>query len=262
MPNWFYNLNIIVALLLFYIVFGIVGFISYKIHAIYLKERDPNSIINFARQTSLTFGAVFIAFWIVINWQSIDNLNLTTKNEAGAILNLYNNTRILDNKSGDVVRLAVKNYLDAVVSQGFESLEQGEINYKNKTIFESLQLAIYSLPVNNFEQKTSFYRISQLLDIVGEYRSKRLDYADGQMNGIILAFFIVLLLNICIWNACIFHPKRILTVLVLMSQYVIVLTAVWLIFELDRPFQGYFKIDNRAYIQVQNKIKHLPHLKN
>ncbi|MFN8770654.1 MAG: hypothetical protein ACK5Z5_08160 [Neisseriaceae bacterium] len=257
MPAWFYELNLINALVLIYVIFGGIGFIAYKLYVKYLKDKDADFLINIARQTCLTFGTIFIAFWIAINWQSINNLNLACKGEAQAILNLYSSTHMLDKLHGNQMRSAVNNYLDSVISEGYESLENGEINLRTKAIFDKLRLAVYNLPTDDFEQRIIFSKLTQSMNILAESRTKRQDYVKGQMNGILLAFFILLLLNICIWTAFTYHPKRILTSMVVISQFIIILSAVWLIFELDRPFQGYFRVDNSAFIEAKSQIKQL-----
>lgn len=256
MPAWFYNLHVASALFLVYFVFGGIGFIAYKINKKYFKQDSNSTIVSAAQQTGLTFGTIFIAFWIALNWQSLDSLTLASKSEAQSILDLYSNSHSVDDKvQAANVRIAIVNYIDSIISEEYKSLEQGEINAHTEQLFSKLKLTIYSLPTHNLEEKITYHQLTQSLNGLADFRDKRLDYVDGQMNGILLLFFVLLLVIICFWSACLMHTNRKLVLSVILCQYLIILTSAWLILEIDRPFQGYFKVDNSAFVQARSEIE-------
>jgi hypothetical protein len=59
---------------------------------------------------------------------------------------------------------------------------------------------------------------------------------------------------ICFWSACVNNNLKKLTILVIISQNLIILSSAWLILEIDRPFQGYFKVGNQAFVNIQKNI--------
>ncbi|RTL12221.1 MAG: DUF4239 domain-containing protein [Neisseriaceae bacterium] len=257
-PAWFYNLHVITALFLIYAVFGFIGFIAYKLNQKYFKIENPSTIITVAQQTSITFGTLFIAFWIALNWQTLDNLSLDSKSEAQAILDLYSSTHAINQEpQATSVRKAIDTYLNSIVNEEYKSLEQGQLNQHSGELFNQLKVAVYHLPAKTLEEKITYYHITTSLNALVDFRFKRLDYVNGQMNGVLLVFFVVLLAIICFWSACINNHNRKLSILVLCSQYFIILSSSWLILEIDRPFQGYFKVDNSAFIQIQQQINQL-----
>ncbi|TXJ00222.1 MAG: DUF4239 domain-containing protein [Neisseriales bacterium] len=263
MPAWFYNLHVVTALFLIYAVFGTIGFIAYKLNKKYFKLENHSPIITVAQQTSITFGTLFIAFWIALNWQTLDNLSLDSKSEAQAILDLYSSTHAINQEpQANNVRNAIENYLNSIVTEEYKSLEQGELNQHTGELFNQLKIAVYHLPAKTLEEKITYYHITTSLNTLVDFRFKRLDYVNGQMNGVLLIFFVVLLAIICFWSACINNHNRKLSVLVLCSQYLIILSSSWLILEIDRPFQGYFKVDNSAFVQIQQQVTQLNYTYN
>lgn len=256
MPAWFYNLHVVAALLLIYGFFGFVGWIGYWLNQRYFKIEGTNSIISVAQQTGLTFGTLFIAFWIALNWQTLGDLKLASENEAHAILNLYNNTSLVENNAkSQAIRSATSVYLNSVIHDEYKSLEQGELNQNTANTFIQLSQQVYSLPTTTLQDKIVYSQLVAALNSLDLYRLNRLDYVSGQINGVLLIFLIMLLMIICFWGGCISNKNGKLTVLVMLSQYLIILSSAWLILEIDRPFQGYFKVDNSAFVRVSYLIK-------
>ena len=143
MPAWFYNLHVVTALLMIYAVFGVVGFIGYKLNSKFFRQDSSSSIISLAQQTSITFGTIFIAFWIALNWQSLSSLSLASKSEAQAILDLYSNSHSIDDVAqAKNVRLAINDYIGSIVNEEYKSLEQGKLNPHTALLFNLLKLRI------------------------------------------------------------------------------------------------------------------------
>lgn len=255
MPAAFYNLHVLTALLLIYLFFGGIGFLGYQLNRRYFRKSNNLTLITTAQQTSLTFGTLFIAFWIALNWQTLDNLNLDSKNEAQAILSISSSANLIDSPAQQqTVKLAINDYLDSVIHQEYHSLEQGEVNQATDEKLTHLSQQIYLLPTHTLEQKIVYNKMLESLNGLVAFRLKRLDYAAGQINGVLLIFFVMLLMLICFWSACVNNNLKKLTVLVIISQNLIILSSAWLILEIDRPFQGYFKVGNQAFVNIQKNI--------
>ena len=259
MPAWFYNLHVVIALILIYAIFGFIGYLGYLLNKKFFKFSQNNnqngSLIYAAQQTGLTFGTLFIAFWIALNWQTLGDLNLISESEAHAVQNLYSSAEMVDNvKLRDKVQLATNDYLNSVINDEYKSLEQGELSQITTSKFNYLSNVIYSLPAQDMSDKFVYAQLVSSLNSLTDYRLKRLDYASGQINGVLLVFFLVLITLICFWSGCTNHRNGKLTALVLISQYLIILSSAWLILEIDRPFQGYFKVDNHTFVMVKQQI--------
>ena len=153
MPAWFYNLHVITALFLIYAVFGFIGFIAYKLNQKYFKIENPSTIITVAQQTSITFGTLFIAFWIALNWQTLDNLSLDSKSEAQAILDLYSSTHAINQEpQATNVRKAIDTYLNSIVNEEYKSLSKVSLINIAESCLISSKVAVYHLPAKHLKK--------------------------------------------------------------------------------------------------------------
>lgn len=259
MPAWFYNLHVVAALFLIYLVFGLIGLCGYIINRKYFKvgRTNTNTAASSAQQTGLSFGTLFIAFWIALNWQTLDNLNLDSEREAQSIINLYNNAQLIDNPQlREQTQIAVQYYLNSIINNEYKSLEQGKLSPDSAAKIRELSSVIYTLPTTTLEEKTTYIQITSALNTLIQNRFDRLDYVEGQINGVLLVFFMMLLALICFWGGFIYHRNGKLTIMSLFTQHLVILTSAWLILEIDRPFQGYFKVDNYAFIKADYYLQH------
>lgn len=258
MPAFFYNLHVLAALIIIYIIFGSIGFAGYKINQRFFKKSNNQNIVTMAQQTSITFGTLFIAFWIALNWQTLDNLNLDTQHEAQAIISIYNSTNMVENpQERQIIQNDIKLYLNSVINDEYKSLENGKPNLNTQLLLNQLGQKIYLLPTTDLEQKLVYMKLIDSLNSLIDFRLKRLDYAAGQINGVLLIFFIMLLVLICFWSGCINNNYKKLTIMVILSQNLIILSSAWLILEIDRPFQGYFRVDNKAFVAASYNLEKL-----
>lgn len=261
MPVWFYDLPVVVALLIIYIIFGSISILGFWFRRRLMRQPKTFRIIGIAQQTSLTFGTVFMAFWITINWQTLDQLALASENEAHAILNLYSTTKTIhDETSQQKVRQVISSYLDSVVNVEYPALSDGQLSSVSEARFGDLLQAIYTqVPANTIQEQLSYQQAANALNQLVSYRTERLGFVNGKLNGILLVFFIVLLVLICFWNGCVSNHNFRLTMIALFSQNVIILSSAWLILEIDQPYQGYFHVDNDSFVTVAHEIHKLRH---
>ncbi|AUR51050.1 DUF4239 domain-containing protein [Aquella oligotrophica] len=262
MPAWFYDLPVLAALFLIYIIFGCISIFGFWIRRKFLTKRKSFKIISIAQQTSLTFGTLFMAFWIAINWQTLDELALASENEAHAILNIYSISKTIhDENSRYEVRQSIINYLDSVINDEYKFLEHGQISNQTEAQFGKLMQTVYrDIPTETIQDQMSYQQMSNALNQLVGYRTERLDFVNGELNGVLLIFFIILLILICFWNGCVSNRSNRnfrLTILALFSQNLIILSSAWLILEIDRPFQGHFHIGNTSFVSVANEIRKL-----
>ncbi len=256
MMSWFYNLNVLSALLLIFIICGTISMIGFFISQKYFLKETHLKTISLAQKTGLTFGTLFMAFWITINWQTLKELTLTTEQEAHAIYHLYSISKMIPETNEQTrVREAVLNYLDIIINKEYRSLEQGKLSIQGEESFNNLTWAVYSYPkMNDFRDQFTYSQLIAALTSVSDNRVKRLNFVHGELTGALLIFFITLIVIICFWNGFIRSEHSKLAFVVLLSQNLIILSSAWLVLEIDHPFQGYFKVDDSAFIHTHQQI--------
>jgi hypothetical protein len=256
MPAWFYDLNIVVALLTMYVIFGFVSYLGYFFYHTYFKSNDIHSTMTIAAQTSMTFGSLFIALWITLNWNTLANLKLYAKNEAQAVLIIYfNSFKLNENSAGEQIRTAVDQYLNNVIVEAYPLLASNQPDKISDRYLNQLTWAITGLSIKNAEDKVTYTELSNNFNRLIEVRLERLSKGAGSMHGALLIFFIVLLVIICFWIGFVQSKNRLLTIMVISSQQFIIISFAWLMLELDCPFEGYFGVDSSAFVHAQQLIQ-------
>lgn len=259
MPAWFYNLPVFDALFLLYAVFSCFSILGFIVSRKFVRDSRNLPIITAVQHTCLTFGTLFMAFWIAINWQTLDQLRFASQSEAHQIFNLYSSTKSLQNQeSKKLIRSSIVQYLDDVVNKEYNSLDQGYINQTTERDFEHLMEVVYNnAPTKTIQDVMVYNQLVGVLHQLSDARVKRMDFVVGELNGVLLIFFLALLSVICFWNGWVKTSYMKLTIIVLLSQNLIILSSGWLILEIDRPFQGFFKVDNTAFVATKSDILQL-----
>lgn len=254
--SFFYNLNALNALLLLYTSGILISLIGFTLCRKYFFRDDQMLVIRVAQQTTLTFGTLFMAFWIAVNWQIMDDLSLATEQEAHAVASLYSLTRIIPNQvEENKVRNATLNYLNTVIDVEYSSLSQGKLSVDSENAFQELVQAVNSYPkITTIQEQFAYAHINASLTTLADNRVKRLDYVNGELDGIMLIFFIGLIIIMCFWVGCIKPYFSMLSLIILLSQNLIITSSAWLVLELDHPFQGEYKVNNAPFVAVKHQL--------
>ena len=88
-------------------------------------------------------------------------------------------------------------------------------------------------------------------------RTVRLGYLSGELHGPLLMFFIAMLVIGCFWTGSFYSKSFLFSLIIILSQNILMATSSWLIFEIDKPFQGSIKATNQAFIDVKIELREL-----
>jgi hypothetical protein len=259
MPNWFFDAPIFVAFIAIYITccsISIIGFIFAKR---FFNQVDRNEVIGkVVWQTILFFSTLFITFWIATNIRNLDVLNSVTKQEAHQIENLYNAGSSLPEPYKTKMQNATLIYLDSVIKQEYPDLEEGRYNSFTQEKYRNLIYTAYKYtPNGKTTNELAYDRLLHSLDQLSDLRIQRLGLLNGELTGAFLVFFVLMISIGCFWTGCINSRNLVFTTIVIMSQNLVIASSSWLIFEIDKPFQGYFKVSNSEFVTVLNEINKL-----
>ena len=129
MPNWFYNMETWLALLMIYVICCSIGLLAYFISQKFFKKYDTFEVISkIVWQTVLFFSTMFITFWIATNWHNLKDLSQITKKEANTIESLYSYANLPGSEVyTQKLQNIIFNYLDSIITQEFPALEAGKL---------------------------------------------------------------------------------------------------------------------------------------
>ncbi len=257
MPQWFYEIPVFLALGLIYILCCSISLIGYWFSNIFFQKVDKYEIVTkVVWQTVLFFSTMLITFWIATNWHNLKDLTQVTKKEARDIKELYAYSKLPDAPEvTKELRTILMAYLDSVINKEYASLHKGEVNIETLNLYlKFIKTARYYMPNNSLTNEFAYNRLmSGVLDLI-QSRADRLGYLPGELNGTLLGFFLIIMIIGCFWTGAIYSKNFIFSLIIIMSQNIIMASSIWLIFEIDKPFQGEIIIDNQPFIDAKKDI--------
>lgn len=257
MPNWFYDVNVYLALFLIFIACNTVSLIGYIIARKYFSVLDNRDVVTkVVWQTILFFSTMFITFWIATNWQNIGQLSEVTAREANTISSLYNDANSVNKESRKELTTKINNYLSHVINEEYPLLKQGRTNNSTNLAYRELVLSVYAYsPAGTIQDQLRYNRMLEQMAQLSAARESRLSFLAGNMSGPLLYFLLIIIILGCFWTGCITTKSIIFSMFILMSQNLIISSSVWLILEMDKPFQGVLSIEDEAFVTIQEEIR-------
>lgn len=259
MPNWFFHVPIVAAFIFIYSTCCCVSLIGYVTAKKFFNQVDHNEVIGkVVWQTVLFFSTLFITFWIATNIHNLDNLLVITQQEAHEVENVYNATTSLPASGSKLVQTATLGYLDSVINVEFKNLEQGKRSPATDAAYRNLLRTTFRYtPSGTITNELAYGRLLRSIDILSNLRIQRLNLLKGELTGAFLLFFILMILIGCFWTGSINSRNFLFTMIVIMSQNLVIASSTWLIFEIDKPFQGFFKVTNAPFVEIKDEINRL-----
>ncbi len=256
MPNWFYEINVYLALGYIFLSCNVISIIGHIIARRYFSSLDNRDVVTkVVWQTILFFSTMFITFWIATNWHDIGDLHTITNKEANLISSLYHDAAQTNISSRAILTRSIKNYLNNVIDVEYPALKSGKTVKNNDPIYRELVLSIYSyMPSDDIEDQLRYNRMLENIQTLSETRAARIGFTEGNMHGPLLYFLIVITVLGCFWTGCINTKRLLFSIFIIMSQNLILSSASWLILEMDKPFQGALNVSDTPFIHIQHEI--------
>jgi NADH:ubiquinone oxidoreductase subunit K len=257
MPDWFYEMPSVLALLAIYVICCSISLIGYGLSIRFFRKFDTYEVISkIVWQTILFFSSLFITFWIAINWHNLKDLSQITKQESHTLESLYEYTDIPESPEyTKQLHQAIIKYIDSVINTAFPLLAAGEVNLIPSVEYRDLLKLANGYKTNNtLTNEFAYNRLMHNIELLIHDRSTRLGYAMGELNGPLLGFFLAMICIGSFWTGAIFSRNFLFSLLIIMSQNIVMASSTWLVLEIDKPFQGYFKVNSQAYIDAKIEI--------
>jgi hypothetical protein len=198
-----------------------------------------------------TMYAVVVGFVVVTLWTTFDRAEETTRQEAGALLDVYRDNTALSFKVASQTQEAVREYASTVIDEEWERLAHGESSRKaDRAAIRLFEVFRDFEPANEFQStmfSSSTSRYNDLLDA----RRTRLSLASAGLPGV---FWMAILLGAAstIGFAVFFgQPSHIGAQLVMTGALgFMVGLMLALVLLMNHPFTGDLKVTPGPFVQV------------
>ena len=222
-------------------------------HFVGLKRLTTNNeIAGFKFATVGVLYAVLLAFAIIVVWQKYSDAETTVAQEAGAAASIFQLSYGIDEKPGTALRSALSNYLAHAITDDWQAMEQvmpgGSPSARQG--LDSVYTALLTFQSNSPVDAAVLAEILHQVDMLTQARRVRLVEAEGVVPGVVwLILFggaIVTLGFTFFFGAESLRAQTLMTALLA----VLMLSELFIIVAIDRPFTGSVKVEPTALAEV------------
>ena len=216
------------------------------------KLTTNNEIAGFKFATIGVLYAVLLAFAIIVVWQKYSDAETTVAQEAGAAASIFQLSYGIDEKPGIALRSALSNYLTHAIADDWAAMERvapgGSISARQA--LDSVYTAVLTFQSTSPVDAAVLAEILHQIDQLTQARRVRLVEAEGVVPGVVwLILFggaVVTLGFTFFFGAESLQAQTLMTALLA----VLMLSELFIIVAIDRPFTGRVKVEPNAIEEV------------
>jgi hypothetical protein len=211
-----------------------------------------NEIAGFKFATVGVLYAVLLAFTIIVVWQKYADAETTVAEEAGAAASIFQLSYGIDEKPGIALRSALSNYLTHAIADDWPAMERvapgGSPSARHA--LDAVYTALLTLQSNSPIDAVVLAEILHQVDILTGARRVRLVEAEGVVPGVV--WLILFGGAIITLGFTFFFGAESLRAQTLMTSLlaVLMLSELFIIVAIDRPFTGRVRVEPRAIEEV------------
>jgi hypothetical protein len=222
-------------------------------HFVDLKRLSANNeIAGFKFATVGVLYAVLLAFATIVVWQKYSDAETTVAQEAGAAASIFQLSYGIDEKPGIALRSALSNYLAHAIADDWPAMERvapgGSPSARHA--LDAVYTALLTLQSNSPIDAVVLAEILHQVDILTGARRVRLVEAEGVVPGVV--WLILFGGAIITLGFTFFFGAESLRAQTLMTSLlaVLMLSELFIIVAIDRPFTGRVRVEPRAIEEV------------
>lgn len=247
--HYFYVMYLFFLLLAIVLLFLLRKFIPHP-----LKEHQQQVLIG---PLSFFFAiyALFLSFSIITLWQTYNDIQTSVYKEANSLIVSYHLSYRIE--GSEVFRNTVKAYVRSVIDEEWEAMKEGKVSKNAAALHDEIWTkAMWLQPVTTPEQQV----YKSILDALKDFNERRAERILSIGGSLIPPMWVILAIGgicsiVALYYLSLPH-NRIQTIIDTILIGIIIL-GLFLIGELDKPFQGYITIPHKAFIAISDKMEKL-----
>jgi Protein of unknown function (DUF4239) len=216
------------------------------------KLTTNNEIAGFKFATVGVLYAVLLAFAIIVVWQKYSDAETTVAQEAGAATSIFQLSYGIDEKPGIALRSALSSYLAHAIADDWPAMERVAPggSQSARRALDSVYTALLTFQSNSPVDGAVLAEILHQVDQLTQARRVRLVEAEGVVPGVVwLILFggaVVTLGFTFFFGAESLRAQTLMTALLA----VLMLSELFIIVAIDRPFTGTVRVEPSALAEV------------
>jgi hypothetical protein len=211
-----------------------------------------NEIAGFKFATVGVLYAVLLAFTIIVVWQKYADAETTVAEEAGAAASIFQLSYGIDEKPGTALRSALSNYLVHTIADEWAAMEQVTPggSMAARQALDSVYTALLTFQSNSPVDAAVLGEILHQVDQLTRARRVRLVEAEGVVPGVVWLILFggatITLGFTFFFGAESLRAQTLMTALLAL----LMLSELFIIVAIDRPFTGAVKVEPTALAEV------------
>jgi hypothetical protein len=211
-----------------------------------------NEIAGFKFATIGVLYAVLLAFAIIVVWQKYSDAETTVAQEAGAAASIFQLSYGIDEKPGVALRSALSSYLTHAIADDWPAMERVAPggSPSARQALDSVYTAVLTFQSTSPVDAAVLAEILHQIDQLTQARRVRLVEAEGVVPGVVwLILFggaVVTLGFTFFFGAESLQAQTLMTALLA----ILMLSELFIIVAIDRPFTGRVKVEPNALEEV------------
>jgi hypothetical protein len=222
-------------------------------HFVGLKRLTTNNeIAGFKFATVGVLYAVLLAFAIIVVWQKYSDAETTVANEAGAAAAIFQLSYGIDEKPGTALRSALSGYLAHAIADDWPAMGRVEPggSPSARQALDAVYTAMLTFQSSSPVDAAVLSEILHQVDQLTQARRVRLVEAEGVVPGVVWIILfggaIVTLGFTFFFGAESLRAQTLMTALLA----VLMLSELFIIVAIDRPFTGTVQVEPTALAEV------------
>jgi hypothetical protein len=225
---------------------------------IYNINKKFNIINEFYANATVIITIIYsvIAGLLTINvYNQYLQANNIIHNECQDVLNLYEYSKIYNERIKNIIQTELYNYTDNFYKTEINDMKLGIIPIIGKKNLLTIENILINYHPNNLKQNLALNYGLQQLNELKIKREHRILISQNGLN-VLLIYVILFLSIILIISHSIFFKQNPIFHFFIGALFIISVTIILsIIIYIDRPFYGNFSISNKPILSLLNKIK-------
>ena len=252
LPNW----QFLLLCICFFSLFSLLGaflFRAYFEKWLNIEEADNGVVENFLSVSGIFYG-ITLGLIAVGSFENFGAAERIVSEEASTLNTLYRNVSMLDEPYKSELKLALKNYAEFLVGEGWKEQQHGIVPKKTSKIMNKFQSILQGYELTNPKDQIIFQEILVQTNKLSEKRRLR---ANAVQSGLptpvwYVVFIGAFIITFLTWLLVIRNKKLDIIINILAGALLGIL--IFLIAAMDYPFRGEFSVSADPYVQLLNGV--------
>lgn len=208
---------------------------------------EHNDVAGFVYAVLGVLFSVILAFVVVNEWESLEDVRSNTFTEANELGALYWNARALPAADGRALEKTTKDYANTVIDSEWAMMRDGESSAAATRLVYTMRNEINALPTSTPREQTIYQQSMTHVNNLESARRERIDESSERVPGIVWMILIIGSV-LTVGYSFLFGLANFWAHLLIAAPLGVMVVLVMIVIgELNHPFNGLVAVDPDAF---------------